>query len=177
MPSIGHLAVGLAAGRLHAGRDGPRLRATAVFTGLAFLPDLDGLALVFDPGPGSVWRHRGASHSLVLAVAAALLVTALAGGLGRSRWRTLATALAVAASHALLDALTHGAGGPMLLWPFTTEKLLLPVAFIPASPLLPRLLTPRGIDVMLRELILFAPLFVYGLWPRRVGCGERGRSP
>jgi hypothetical protein len=55
----------------------------------------------------------------------------------------------------------------MLLWPFSTEKILFPVAFIPASPLLPRLLTPRGIDVMLRELILFAPLFLYGLWPRR----------
>ncbi|HYD39418.1 MAG TPA: metal-dependent hydrolase [Anaeromyxobacter sp.] len=172
MPSIGHLAVGLAAGRLHAGRDGPRLRATALFTGLALLPDLDGLALVFQPGPGSVWRHRGATHSLAVAVAVALLVTAVVGGLGRSRWRMLATALAVAGSHALLDAFTRGAGGPMLFWPFSTEKILFPFAAIPASPLLPRLLTPRGIDVMLRELVLFAPLYAYGLWPRRGGQGR-----
>jgi len=169
MPSIGHLAVGLAAGRLHAGRDGPRLRATAVLTGLALLPDLDGLGLILRPEPGSVWRHRGASHSLVMAVVAALLVTAVVGGLGRSRWRMLATALAVAGSHALLDAFTKGAGGPMLFWPFSTEKVLFPVAFVPASPLLPRLLTPRGLDVMLRELVVFAPLWSYGLWPRRRG--------
>lgn len=167
MPSIGHLAVGLAAGRLHAGMDGPRLRATIVLTGLAVLPDLDGLSLVFRLGPGSVWRHRGASHSLLVAAAAALLATAVVGGLGRTRWRMLATTLAVAASHGLLDAFTKGAGGPMLLWPFATGRVLFPVAFVPASPLLPRLLTPRGLDVMLREAILFAPLLVYGLWPRR----------
>lgn len=175
MPSIGHLAVGLAAGRLHAGREGPRWRATLVFTGLAFLPDVDGLALVFRPEPGSVWRHRGASHSVLLAAAAALAVTALVGGLGRSRWRTFATALAVTAGHGLLDALTRGAGGPMLLWPFSAEKILFPFAFIPASPLLPRLLTQRGVEVMLRELVLFAPLFVYGVWP---GRGRRhGAAP
>jgi len=167
MPSIGHLAVGLAAGRLHAGRDGPRLRSTLVFTGLAFLPDVDGLSLLFRPEPGSVWRHRGASHSLLLAVAAAALVAALVGGLGRSRLRMLATAVAVTAGHGLLDAMTRGAGGPMLLWPLSTEKILFPFAFIPASPLLPRILTPRGIDVMLRELVLFAPFFAYALWPRR----------
>ena len=146
-----------------------------MFTGLALLPDLDGLALVFRPEPGSVWRHRGASHSLLLAAGAALVATALVGGLGRSRWRTFATALAVTAGHGLLDALTRGAGGPMLLWPFSTEKILFPFAFIPASPLLPRLFTPRGVEVMLRELILFGPLFLYGLWPSR--GRPRGLAP
>jgi inner membrane protein len=166
MPSIGHLAVGLAAGRLHAGDDGPRLRATLVLTGLAILPDLDGITLFLRPGPDSVLRHRGASHSLLVAAAAAVLVTALAGGLGRSRARMLVTALAVAASHGLLDSLTRGAGGPMLAWPLSTERVLAPVTLVPASPLLPRLFTQRGLDVMLREAILFAPLLLYGLWPR-----------
>lgn len=174
MPSIGHLAVGLAAGRLHAGEDGPRARATVALTALALLPDLDGLSLVLRPGPGSAWRHRGASHALLVAAAAALLVTALVGGLGRSRWRMLATALAVAASHGLLDACTRGAGGPMLLWPFSAGRVLFPVAFIPASPLLPRLLTPRGVEVMLRELVVFAPLLLYAGWPRRRGAQRAG---
>lgn len=167
MPSLGHLAVGLAAGRLHAGREGPRLRATLVFTALAYLPDLDWTFRIAGPAAGSVWRHRGASHSLLLAAVAALLATAAFGGLGRSRGRMLATALCVAASHAVLDALTSGVRGPMLLWPFSTERMLLPFALVPASPMLPRLLTPRGVDVLLRELLVFAPLLLYGLWPRR----------
>jgi inner membrane protein len=174
MPSLGHLAVGLAAGRLHAGGDGPRLRATVAFSALALLPDLDGVSLFVRPAADSVWRHRGASHSLALAAAAALLVTVLMGGLGRSRGRMLATALLVAASHALLDALTRGARGPMLFWPFSAERILFPVSLLPASPMLPRLLTHRGLDVLLREALVFAPLVVYGLWPRR---SSRSRAP
>ncbi len=175
MPTIGHLAVGLAAGRIHAGSDGPRLRTTIVFTGLALLPDLDVLSLLLRPAADSAWRHRGASHSLLFAAAVALLVTAVVGGLGRSRPRMLVTAFVVAASHGLLDALTHGAAGPMLLWPFSTERLFAPVRLVPAAPLLPRLFTHRGLDVMLRELLLFAPLLLYGLWPRgRLGSRPAG---
>ena len=167
MPSLGHLAVGLAAGRLHAGSDGPRLRATAVLAGLALFPDLDAFSRALGARPGSVWLHRGASHSRVAAAAAALLVSAVAGGVGRSRWRMLLTAAVVAASHGLLDTLTSGAGGPMLLWPFSTARILSPLAIVPASPFIGRLLSPRGLDVLRREAILFAPLLLYGLWPRR----------
>ena len=174
MPSLGHLAVGVAAGRLHAGSDGPRLRAPAVFSALALFPDLDGRSLARHPSRGSVWLHRGATHSLLVAALAALAATALTGGLGRPRWRMLFTALAVAASHGLLDTLTRGAGGPMLFWPFSEARILSPVSLVPASPFLPRLLSPRGLDVLAREALLFAPLLAYGLWPRRARCPEAG---
>ena len=174
MPSLGHLAVGVAAGRLHAGSDGPRLRATAIVTALALFPDLDGVSVLLHLPRGSVWLHRGATHSLLAAALAALAATALANRMGRPRWRMLATAFAVAASHGLLDTLTRGAGGPMLLWPFSTARILSPVSLVPASPYLGRLFSPRWLDVLAREALLFAPLLAYGLWPRRARRAEPG---
>lgn len=167
MPSLGHVAVGLAAGRLHAGPDGPRLAPTAAFTLLAVLPDLDVLARWLGAARGSPWLHRGALHSLALAVAAGALAALLLGGLGRSRLRMLVTAVAVAASHGLLDAFTRGGAGPMLLWPFSTERLLAPWANVPAAPMGLRFLGARGVEIALREALLFAPLILYASLPRR----------
>lgn len=167
MPSLGHAAVGLAAGRLHAGSAGPRLAATVVMTALATFPDLDVLARQLGVGRGSPWLHRGALHSLAVAVAAGALAALLAGGLGRSRARMFLTGALVVASHGLLDAFTTGGAGSMLLWPFTTERFLAPVfRILPAAPLGLRFLGSRGLEVALREAVLFSPLLVYGLWPR-----------
>jgi len=169
MPSLGHLAVGLAAGRLHAGDERPRLAASVLFTLLATFPDLDAWARRLGAGPRSEWLHRGASHSLAAAAAAALVATLIAGGMGRSRARTLLTALLVAASHGLLDTFTRGGAGVMLLWPHSAARLLAPWTPIPASPFLPRLLSGRGLEVLLLEAAVFSPLLVYAAWPRRRG--------
>lgn len=167
MPSLGHVAVGLAAGRLHAGAAGPRLAATVLFTALATFPDADVLARPLGATTGSAWLHRGALHSFALAAAAAALALLLAGGLGRSRLRLLATAFLVAASHGLLDALTTGGAGVMFLWPAGLERFLAPWSLVPAAPMGLRLVSSRGAEVLLRELILSAPLLLYALWPRR----------
>jgi len=166
MPSLGHVAVGLAAGRLHAGAAGPRLAASAAFTLLAVLPDVDVLARALGAGRGSPWLHRGALHSLAFAAAAGALAALLLGGLGRSRRRMLLTAVAVAASHGLLDAFTRGGAGPMLLWPVSTERLLAPWPLLPAAPMGLRFLGARGLEIALQEAVLFAPLIVYALLPR-----------
>jgi len=101
MPSVGHVAVGLAAGRLQAG-DGPRLRPTLVITGLSLFPDLDVLGWSVRWSRHFPLWHRGASHSLVLAACAAVLGTFL---LDRRRGVaiTFLLAFATAASHGLLD--------------------------------------------------------------------------
>lgn len=183
MPSIGHVAVGLAAGRLHAGEEAPRLPSAALFTALATFPDLDVLARALGATAGSPWLHRGALHSLAAAAAAATIATLAAGGLGalgglgRSRARLWATAFLVAASHGLLDTLTRGGGGVMLLWPAELERVLAPWALVPASPMGLRLLSARGAEVMLRELVLFAPLLLVAAWPRRRVRPALGPTP
>jgi inner membrane protein len=165
MPSLGHVAVGLAAARLHAGPARPRAVPALVFTALATFPDLDVLARQLGAPRGSVWLHRGALHSLAAAIAAGVLAALLADGLGRTRLRLAATAVLVAASHGVLDAFTHGGRGPMLLWPFDVDRFLAPWSLVPAAPMGLRLLSARGLEVVLREAVLFAPLLLYALWP------------
>lgn len=177
MPSLGHVAVGLAAGRLHAGRDGPRLRATLAFTALATFPDLDLFGRALGAPAGSAWLHRGALHSLAVALVAGLVAALLLGGLGRSRARFAVTAALVAASHGLLDTLTSGGRGAMLLWPASAERLLAPVAVVAAAPMGLRLATLRGLEVLWREAVLFSVLLAYAAWPRRWWPARPRRAP
>ncbi len=176
MPSLGHVAVGLAAGRVHAGATRSRLGPTLVFTALAMFPDLDILARQLGAGRDSVWLHRGALHSLAVATAAGLAATLVAGGLGRTRSRMAATAALVAASHGVLDAFTYGGRGVMLLWPFDGTHYLAPWHLLPAAPIGLRLVSARGVAVLLREAALFSPLLLFALWPARAGASATPSS-
>lgn len=186
MPSLGHVAVGLAAGRLHSGPARPRLAPSLVFIALATFPDVDVLARQLGAVRGSAWLHRGALHSLLVATAVGIAVAAVTGGLGRSRWRMAATAVLVAASHGVLDAFTSGGRGVMFLWPASSERWLAPWPFVSAAPMGIRLVSARGLEVLLREAALFSPLLLYALWPARrpaaladapARSGPRRRSP
>ena len=81
MASIGHVAVGMAAGRAFAGKLGrPATPASTVgamiaLSILSMLPDLDVIAFRLGIPYAAPFGHRGASHSLC----AALLVGAMAG--------------------------------------------------------------------------------------------------
>jgi len=166
MASIGHVAVGLAAGRFHAG-ERPPAPAMVVFTILAMFPDLDVFAHeVLGVGWRSPWFHRGALHSLPVAVLAGLLAAA-AGGLGRTRVRMALTAICVAASHGILDAMTDGGQGIALFWPFTARRYFAEWQFIPVAPIGIRFVSLRGVRVLAAEALIFAPLLGYALWPRR----------
>jgi inner membrane protein len=185
MPSLGHVAVGVAAGRLHAGAAGPRARATLVLTALATFPDVDVLARRLGVMRGSAWLHRGASHSLLVAAVAGIAAAVIMGGLGRSRWRMAVTGVLVAASHGILDAFTSGGAGIMLLWPVSEARFLAPWDLtpgwdvMPAAPMMLRLVSPRGVAVLAREAIVFSPLILYALWPRRrsAAAGPPVRAP
>jgi len=134
---------------------------------LSMLPDVDVVGMALGVPYGAPWGHRGATHSLVMAgglgVAFALLVR------GRSHRGTTTTALlamAVAASHGLLDAMTDGGRGVALLWPLTTQRYFLPWRPIPVAPIGLGFLSGEGLEVAGWELVMFLPLFAYALWPR-----------
>ena len=176
MASFGHIAVGLALGRLGGREDSPRQRAVrmAVLAALAMLPDADVIAFALGIPYAAPWGHRGASHSFVFAAGVALLmasVSALAGG--RAARMGLLTFAAVG-SHGLLDAMTTGGLGAALLWPFSTARYFLPLRPIPVAPIGAGMLSARGVYVVGVELLLFLPFWGYALWPRR-GTGAPGR--
>lgn len=164
----------MALGRYEARGASPRrlAAAMALLSLLALFPDADVVAFTLGIPYAAPWGHRGASHSVAfaagVALAAALLARALRAPAGR--WGLL-TFLAVA-SHGLLDALTNGGLGAALLWPFSNERFFAPVRPLPVAPIGARMLSPRGLYVVLVELFAFIPLWAYALWPR-----GRAREP
>jgi inner membrane protein len=167
MASFGHIAVGLAAGRAFTPKGTRWRNAALVFSAVSFWPDLDAVGFLFGEPYSAPWGHRGATHSLTLALLVAL------GSLAVARWRQLPLAktflftLAVAASHGLLDCLTFGGGlGCALFWPISVARFWSPVRFIPIAPIGPYMLSMRGLRVVLAEVVLFAPFWLYAFWPR-----------
>jgi inner membrane protein len=174
MASLGHVAVGLALGRLVHGRsgDGARdtrspARAMVLLSALALAPDLDVISFALGIPYAHAFGHRGASHSL----AAGLLAAGLAAVMARDQRAPAGSwfaAVAVAVgSHGLLDALTDGGLGAALLWPFSDARFFAPVRPLPVAPIGLDFLSPRGLHCAVVELLWFAPLLTYALWPRR----------
>jgi inner membrane protein len=169
MASFGHVAVGMALGRLGAGEASPRRVGVAMLgmSALAMLPDADVIAFALRIPYAATWGHRGASHSLLLAAAVALVVAAgtrLARGPAVKAGLLTLVALG---SHGLLDAMTTGGLGAALLWPLDDTRYFLPLRPIPVAPIGAGMLSRRGLYVVVVELLLFLPFWAYALWPRR----------
>jgi inner membrane protein len=170
--TVGHVAVGLAAGRIWRGNAAPDRGALAkamiAFSALSLAPDVDVLGFRFGIPYWTQFGHRGATHSIAAALLFASLAT-LAATLppGRSRGQLWILCAAVAVSHGLLDSLTDGGLGIALFWPFTRHRYFSPWRPIPVAPIGLRMATRRGAIVTLIELFQFAPLWLWSLWPRR----------
>jgi inner membrane protein len=160
--SIGHVAVGLAAGRAHAGPD-ERSSWPALFgwSALSLLPDIDVVGFMRGVPYGAPWGHRGATHSLTFALVGGVVVGLAARWFRRPVARTMALAVVVLASHGLLDTMTDGGLGAALLWPFSLTRYFAPWRPIPVAPIGPDFFTSDGAMVALTEVALFLPLWLY----------------
>jgi inner membrane protein len=133
-------------------------RATIAGAALAVLPDADVyLARALQIADPHWLGHRGFTHSLVFAAAAAiaLATTFREPHRGSRAWWLLVLFLAACgASHGLLDALTDGGPGIMLFWPFSTERLFLPWRPLPVSPIGRGFFSDYGARVFVSELLM-----------------------
>src|SRR5262249_6147689 len=111
-------------------------------------PDLDVIGFRLGVAYGDAFGHRGASHSLVAAVAIGL-VGGVAARRCHERFATgFLFVFAAAASHGLLDTLTDGGHGVALLWPFSDARFFAPVRPIAVSPLgVRRIFSEQGMTV------------------------------
>lgn len=134
----------------------------------AVLPDLDGLAYLAGVASslyGSLWGHRGFTHTLLFAVLMGV-VGLWACRLWKGKpWQGFAWLFACTLSHPLLDMLTSGGAGIALFAPFSDERSFAPWRPVRVSPLSPsQFLSSRGIAVMLSELqYIWMPLLLIGL--------------
>jgi inner membrane protein len=105
---------------------------------LAVAPDFDTLAMgLFGVPYNSFFGHRGFFHSpFFLVISSAILAATVARG---HPWRVTARLAAMwggcAITHPLLDAMTDGGLGVMLMFPISTARLFLPWRPIHVSPL------------------------------------------
>ncbi len=133
---------------------------------LSMAPDLDVVAFAFGIPYEAPFGHRGASHAIATALLLAGVFAALPRRAGVSRHVVLVLVFAVVVSHGLLDTLTDGGRGIALLWPLDNTRYFAPWRPIPVSPIGAGLLSTRGARVMLTELVVFAPAWLWALWPR-----------
>lgn len=188
MASFGHVAVGLLAGRLHGGTPGSSARrasagALALFAAVSMLPDADVFLVAMGASDAGAIGHRGASHSLSIALGIGLLCAMAARRLG---WPVLRTAMAgtlAVASHALLDVLGSGGRGLMVFWPWSSTRFFSPWRVFPDAPRGIKLLSHAGLIELAIELAIFSPITLYALWPQicdrigRVWNRRQGRAP
>jgi inner membrane protein len=164
MASVGHIAIGLVGARILGRTAGGGRRAGLLLSALSLAPDLDVIGMRFGVPYGAEWGHRGATHSLLCGVVVAL-ATALALRQDLPfRWFA-PIAVAVLVSHGLLDAMTDGGRGVALLWPWSIHRFFFPWRPIPVAPIGLRILSPRGLRIMLRETVVFTPAWVFAFWP------------
>lgn len=155
---------------------------------LAAAPDLDTFAMrAFEIPYGSFFGHRGFFHSpFFLILFSAFLAAVVARRQTRSTWLWLTLLWAGASiTHPLLDMLTDGGAGVMLLYPFSEARVFFPWQPIHVSPLDISSFFRRAGDILLSELPFCAAAVAIGLaarsflfrkgLQRRLGArGQRG---
>jgi inner membrane protein len=164
MASLGHIAVGFAAARKQGDSSLPSF---LLWGALSLLPDADVIGFQLGVRYADTWGHRGATHSLVFALIVGCAVGSLLSARGKPWLRTSLWAGLVIASHPLLDTLTTGGLGCALFWPWNNARHFAPWRPIPVAPLGMSFLSERGMAVACTEMVLFLPLWLYSLWPRR----------
>jgi inner membrane protein len=135
------------------------------FATLAVLPDLDVFVVACglpDEGAGG---HRGASHSLVLALGLGLLAALAARRFGWPIIRTAVAATLAVASHGVLDAIGEGGRGIPLLWPLSDARFMSPWRLLPDAPRGLKMLSRPGLFDLAVEFVIFFPLTAFALWP------------
>ncbi len=175
MSTVGHLFVGAASGRYAVAR-GSRIRDLiflALMVFIAVAPDLDHRVLPALGVPDSLTLgHRGATHSLTVAAATALIVGLVARAAHMSfRVAAVAAFLAIG-SHAVLDTLSGGPGVAWL-WPFTDVRFPT-VRILPMAPANENLFTFTGLRLLLAEVVIFSPFLLYALMAKRTAAPDAG---
>ena len=148
----------------------------------AEIPDADVLGFWFGVPYGSLWGHRGLTHSLLFAAAFGAVAARATGdpqerrGERFSRWGYLFLATA---SHGLSDAVTDGGLGVALFAPFDTTRYFFPFRPVVVSPLhWDVFFSPIGLRVLLSEALwIWLPclLFVAASMAIRQFCVRQGR--
>jgi len=122
----------------------------------SIIPDADVITRSFGVERGSMFSHRGFTHSFFFAVLFGTLIALVARRFLKTGLPFSALVIffsAATLSHPLLDMLTDGGSGVALFAPFTNERFFFPWQPIEVSPIGLRFFSERGIIVILSEFV------------------------
>jgi inner membrane protein len=129
----------------------------------AIVPDADVITRSFGAERGSLFSHRGFTHSFVFALLFGSLIAFIAHRFLKTgiSYAKLFLFFALATfSHPFLDMLTDGGSGVALFAPFSNERFFLPYRPIEVSPIGLGFFSGRGIIVILSEIVwVWIPAF------------------
>ena len=144
-----------------------------LIAGCAMVPDADVAAYSFGVPRGSMFAHRGFTHSVFFAVVFGAAVAFFAERFLRTGfsfpklWMVFALATL---SHPLLDMLTDGGSGAALFAPFSNERFFFPWRPIEVSPIGFGFFSRRGWTVIASEIIwIWLPAIAVFVAARIVG--------
>ncbi|HEX8656479.1 MAG TPA: metal-dependent hydrolase [Hymenobacter sp.] len=168
--AFGHAFLGATLGKLllSNSRHWPCWAAAAC---CAALPDVDALGYRLGVPYGSLWGHRGLTHSLLAAVVVAVVGTGLSR-LSRSAHRPPAGRLALllflaTASHGVLDAMTTGGLGVAFFSPWNPERYFFGFRPIAVSPIgIKAFFSSVGLRVLVSEALWVGLPGGVALWLR-----------
>lgn len=124
--------------------------------GCAMIPDADVIAYSFNVTRGSMFAHRGFTHSIFFALFFGAIVAFVARRFLKTgiAYPKLWTFFALATfSHPLLDMLTNGGSGVALLAPFSNERFSFPWRPVEVSPIGLGFFSARGWTVIASEIV------------------------
>jgi inner membrane protein len=129
----------------------------------AIIPDADVAGLAFGIKFGSLFGHRGFTHSIMFALIFGGVIAFFADRFlqtGISFIKLFVYFSLATFSHPLLDMLTNGGSGVALLAPFSNERYFFPWRPVEVSPIGMGFFSDRGLDVILSEIIwIWLPAF------------------
>lgn len=153
--AFSHAFAAVALGKVYTGQKMPwRFWSLAVAS--AVLPDADVIGLFLGIPNGSMFGHRGITHSLPFALAWAFVVVCCEFKsvirFSCRWWGLTAFFFIVTASHGVLDALTNGGHGVAFFAPFDSTRYFFPWHGIEVSPIsIKQFFVQRGGPVLRSE--------------------------
>ena len=147
---------------------------------LAVAPDLDTyLMLALDLRYGTVFSHRGFFHSALFLSGVSFGLSTLAA---KRCWQIGFVWSICALTHPLLDMLTDGGSGVMLLFPFSEQRLFFGWRPIRVSPLGIARFFSRAGEILASEAPFCAIALAIGVigllaWPKATSAVDIGHQP
>ena len=154
MPSIfSHAVAAVALGKACAWRRVP-FKFWTLTALCAVVPDADVVAFAFRIPYGSMFGHRGLTHSLAFALLLGVVVVAIFFRDAKSRASLAFFFFLATVSHGALDALTNGGLGVAFFAPFSGERYFFPARPVEVSPIgVGSFFSERGLAVIRSELL------------------------